>query len=323
MGYSTHSVDNLGSPFWLVDETVFVVPRGGRLRLRQHHFKVLFLLGGEIEHEIEGLEGRRALGAGDILVAPVVAHHSYINPDQRRAVPVQAIRMFLDSELLAARAGRRIRKPEADLADFVLHHFPRVVQLRGGIDNEITGLIREFRRETESTRLGFRHRVRAICTELIVAVARKLGAGVAGVPACGSGPGVGAQIVNAAKEYILKHAAEDISLGEVAWHVGKGEEHLARVFKRETGQSVFDYVREIRVNEAKTLLLNPALNLTQIAGRCGFHSLAYFSRTFRQQAGVSPSQYRRHNESLLAQGPTRKRKPETRLGGSLGRRSGF
>lgn len=304
MGYASHSVDKLGAPFQIVDEVVFLVPKGGELSLGKHHFKVLFILEGEIEHEIEGREGRRPLAAGDILVAPVVKWHRYINPDKNHAVSVQAIRMFLDGGYLAARGRRRIRKPETDLGDFVLHHFHRVSQLHKGIDNEITGLIRDFRRETEEARAGFRHRLRAICTELIVSVARKLGPDSPGAPAPGAR--AGSQIVTAAKEFILKHAAGDISLGEIAWHVGKGEEHLARVFKRETGQSVFDYVREIRVNKAKTLLLNPALSLTQIAERCGFHSLSFFSRTFRQQSGVSPSHYRRHNESLLTSMPSRK-----------------
>lgn len=295
MGYSSHSVDTLGPPWMFVDEVVFVVPKGGVLRIRKHHFKLLFILSGEIEHEIEGIDGKKPLSAGDILIAPVVGWHRYINPDQTRAVPMQAIRMFLDADFLASRAKRRIRKPENDLADFVLHHFNRVSQLRPGIDNEITELIRDYRRETEFGEAGFRHRVRSICTELIVSVARQLGHG-AGPPVAQTRPG--GQIVAAAKEFILKHASKDISLGEIAWHVGKGEEHLARVFKRGTGQSVFEYVREIRVSQAKTLLLNPALTLTQIAERCGFHSLSFFSRTFRQQAGMSPSQYRQHSESV-------------------------
>jgi AraC-like DNA-binding protein len=99
-------------------------------------------------------------------------------------------------------------------------------------------------------------------------------------------------LVNAAREYIVKHFARDLTLGEIAWHVGKGEEHLARQFKRRTGQSVFDYVREVRIAHAKTLLASPALTLTEIAGRCGFHSLSFFSRTFRACTGMAPSRYR-------------------------------
>jgi AraC-like DNA-binding protein len=308
MGYAVHSVEGLGPPFLLVDEMVFVIPRGGEVRLARHHFKFLFILGGEFEHEIEGMEGRRKLGPGDILVAPLVERHCYVNPHPRKAAQAHVVRLFLDGAFLKKHAARRTRKPETDFADFVIHHFPQVVQLPGGIDNEITELVTALRRETEERATGFRHRVRSICTDLIVTVARRAGAATgistktaaATMSSSSSSTGhTGATIVAAAKEYVLKHLAEDMALGEIAWHVGRGEEHLARVFKRETGRSVFDYVREMRINEAKTHLLDPALTLTVIAERCGFHSLSFFSRTFRQHVGMSPSAWRQHAQAEL------------------------
>lgn len=297
MGYSWHPVENLGAPFVMVDEATFVIPRHGAVRLGKHHFKLLFILDGRIEHEIDGVEGRRTLEAGDILVAPLVRNHAYINSHPKKAVPVHLVRLFLDADHLARQARRRVRRPESDLGDYILHHFPRVRQISGGIDNEITDLLKALRREAEAKAAGYRHRVRSLCTDLIVAVSRKSGAGRGESERAEGGPA--AHIVVPAKEYILKHLAEDMTLGEVAWHVGKGEEHLARVFKRETGRSVFDYVREARVNRAQTYLLDPALSLTEIAERCGFRSLSFFSRTFRQLAGMSPSAYRRHTQAVM------------------------
>lgn len=297
MGYSWHPVENLGEPFVMVDEATFVIPRGGEVRLGRHNFKLLFILDGRIEHEIDGVEGRRTLEAGDILVAPMVRNHAYINADARRAVPVHLVRLFMDAGHLAKRARRRVRKPESDLSDYVLHHFPRVRQIVGGIDNEITDLLTALRREAEGQAPGYRHRVRSLCTDLIVAVSRKCGVESKEGESPEGRPS--AHIVVAAKEYVLKHLERDLTLGEIAWHVGKGEEHLARVFKRETGRSVFDYVRESRVSRAQTYLLDPAVSLTEIAGRCGFNSLSFFSRTFRQLAGMSPSAYRRHTQAVM------------------------
>ncbi len=295
MGYTSHSVENLGPPFLLVDEVVFVIPKAGRLRLSKHHFKLLFILRGEIEHEIEGLEGRQPLAPGDILVAPVVGRHHYINRNPHEAIPVQAIRMFLDDAWLKQNASGRFLRPETDFGDYVMHHLDHVAHLRGGIDNEITQLIDALRKETEHRALGYRHRVRSICVDLVVAVSRRLKAGrsVSQASRASNAP----QIVVAAKEFILKHFARDLRLRDIAWHVRKGEEHLARVFMRETGQSVFDYVREMRIHNAKTLLQNPSLSLTAIARQCGFHSLSFFSRTFRQEVGLPPSHYRGHTSA--------------------------
>ncbi len=301
MGFASHSVENLGPPFLLVDEIVFVIPRASVLPLRKHHFKLLLVLGGEVEHEIDGLEGRQPLQAGDILVAPVVQRHDYINPDLRDAASLQVIRIFFDTTYLEQHVRRRVRRPESDFSDFLLHHFTRVTQLRDAIDSEITELIERFRAETDHRAPGYRHRVRALCMELIVAVVRRLEQGSTGG---GLSRGSNAdQIVAAAKEYILKHFDAPITLADISWHVRKGEEHLARVFKRQTGQSVFEYVREVRIHHAKTLLQDAALTLTAIAERCGFHSLSFFSRTFRKHVGISPSRYRGHTSSTTVQRP--------------------
>lgn len=306
MGYAAHSVENLGPPFLLMDEMVFVIPKASTLSLGKHHFKVLFVLSGSIDHEIDGLDGRQTLRAGDILVAPVVQRHDYINTNRRDAASLQLIRIFLDADHLQQCAQRRVRRPEADFSDFLLHHLNRVACLPGAVDGEITRLIERFRSETDHRPIGYRHHVRSICSELLTIVARRLHQGANERPlADGSNA---SQIVAAANEYILKHFATKLTLGDVAWHVRKGEEHLARVFKRQTGQSVFDYVREVRIHHARTLLQDASLSLTDIAEQCGFQSLSFFSRTFRECVGISPSRYRGHVTSVSVPG----RQPKTR-----------
>ncbi len=280
----------------MVDEATFVIPKGGRLRLGVNHFKLLFILEGTIDHEIEGIDGRLTLKPGDILVAPEVSSHTYINVHASKAQPVHLVRRFLDSEFLEKRARRRVRKPEADLTDYILHNITKVAQISGGIDNGISDLISALRREASNRPIGFRHNTRSICTELIVAVTRKLVQSKCEVDAGDSKSA--SHLIVGVKEYIIKHLADEMTLGEIAWHVGKGEEHLARVFKRETGRTVFDYVREVRINHARTLILNPSLTMSEIATQCGFNSLSFFSRTFRQITGMSPTGYRRQMEAV-------------------------
>lgn len=78
---------------------------------------------------------------------------------------------------------------------------------------------------------------------------------------------------------------------------------MARLFKRATGRSVFEVVREQRINHAKTLLLDSSLSLEAVADRCGFRSASFFSRSFKQLAGLPPSEYRRHLELHLQSAP--------------------
>ncbi len=286
MSYASHSMDQLGPPFRLSDEIVFLIPKAGSLHIQNQYHKLLLVLEGQAEFEIEGLPGRHGIRQGDLLCAPPVGKHHYINTDPHHASPLHVLRLFFDAP------ESPVSRPESDLGDYVRLYFQQVRHLHDGLDSHLHRLIREFREETETRAPGYRHRIRSICTNLTVASARKF---------CPVSPnseevaaGGGEQIVIAAREYIFKHFAQPLTLGEIAWHVGKGEEHLARLFKRHTGQSVFDTVRELRIDAAKTLLPNPAFTLTHIAERCGFNSLAYFSRSFKQITGLSPSQYRSH-----------------------------
>lgn len=283
----------------MVDELVFVVPASGVVEIARHHFKFLFLLSGEISHEIEGLEGCHILRAGDVLAAPPVQYHRYRNPDPNREARIHAVRLFIDEVALCKHAKNRPLKPEPSLSAFVLNHFPDPVHLSGGIDSGMREVLLDLRKETEERRLGFRHRVHSLCTDLLVLTARKISQ-KGGRPRTAQS----SQTVEGAMEYLQKHFTDPgLRLGQVAWHTGKGEEHLARVFKRETGHSVFDHVREMRINHAKTLLLDPSLSLTTVAARSGFQSLAFFSRSFKQIAGLAPSEYRRNMDLELQTAP--------------------
>lgn len=283
----------------MVDELVFVVPAGGSVRLTHHHFKLLFFLNGAIHHQIEGLDGDEPLREGDILIAPPVRFHRYINHDPGKEARIHVLRLFLDDDFSASKGGQRPRKPEHELSDFILHHFDRPMHLKAAIGNDIRSTLMALRRETETHACGFRHRVHSLCSDLVVLTARSLNR--QSDRRSGSRT---EQAVAEAMEFIQKHFNDpELRLGAIAWHTGKGDEHLARLFKRETGKSVFDYVRETRINYAKTLMLDPSLTLTTVASACGFQSLAFFSRTFKQLVGLSPSAYRHTLELQLRAGP--------------------
>lgn len=98
--------------------------------------------------------------------------------------------------------------------------------------------------------------------------------------------------MNQAKEFMRRNFARALTLGEIAWHVKVSEEHLARVFRRVTGQTVFDYLRTVRLEHAKTLLINSNGTISEIAVQSGFGSLALFSRNFSHYVGQSASHYR-------------------------------
>ena len=60
-----------------------------------------------------------------------------------------------------------------------------------------------------------------------------------------------------------------------------------------SGYNPSAYILSLRINKAKKLLARENISITQVADECGFYDLPYFSRTFKKQTGVTPSQYRR------------------------------
>ncbi len=93
--------------------------------------------------------------------------------------------------------------------------------------------------------------------------------------------------------YLEDHYGEDISLDDLAGQFRRTPEYLCGIFKAATGETISHYLRRIRIHRAKVLLMEqPDASLREIAEACGFHSLSYFGKVFRETTGFTPQSYR-------------------------------
>lgn len=99
------------------------------------------------------------------------------------------------------------------------------------------------------------------------------------------------RIVKAAKKYLDKNYHHPIRLEDVAGELRISTFYLSRLFSSESDFSLFQYLTDVRMNEAKKLLLENRYIINDIASMVGFESLSYFSNVFKKQVGCSPSQY--------------------------------
>lgn len=99
-------------------------------------------------------------------------------------------------------------------------------------------------------------------------------------------------VITKAKQYILDHLAEDLSLAQVATAVHTSVFYFCKLFRKATGTTFTEFVSRSRVEKAKNLLLNPNLRISEIAFEIGFQSLTHFNRMFKSVAGESPTEYR-------------------------------
>lgn len=98
--------------------------------------------------------------------------------------------------------------------------------------------------------------------------------------------------ITKAKEFIAENQTEELSLEDVAKAVNMSTFYFCKMFKKATGINFTDYVSRVRIEKAKSLLLNPNLRISEIAYEVGFQSLTHFNRVFKNLLGQSPSEYR-------------------------------
>ncbi len=98
--------------------------------------------------------------------------------------------------------------------------------------------------------------------------------------------------VSSAKEFIHSHSGESLTLDRVLQHVHVSRFHFCKIFKKTTGVTFTEYMARVRVEKAKTLLLDPGLRVSEVAFSAGFGSIPQFNCVFKRFVGVSPTEYR-------------------------------
>ncbi len=94
-------------------------------------------------------------------------------------------------------------------------------------------------------------------------------------------------------KYAMDRFHEPIELEEVADVANMSKNAFCRYFKKRTNKTFFQFLIEIRIENACKLILNkPELSISNISDQCGFNNIANFNRKFKELKGSSPTQYR-------------------------------
>lgn len=142
---------------------------------------------------------------------------------------------------------------------------------------------------------GAEELVCAALEELLILLSRRMS-----VPDAGTGvPKTGADGFERTVEYLERHLGENLSLEQVCRDNYLGRSQLQKLFHEHTGGGVMEYFGRLKINAARRMIRAGRYNFTQIAALCGFQSVHYFSRRFRQLTGMSPSEYAQSVRMLL------------------------
>jgi len=97
--------------------------------------------------------------------------------------------------------------------------------------------------------------------------------------------------VEAVQAVLRRNIAEAPALEAIAREVGCSPFYLSRTFSKETGQTIPQYLRQLRMEKAADLLRTGRYNVTEVALEVGYNSLSHFSQTFHQTFGCCPGLY--------------------------------
>ena len=95
-----------------------------------------------------------------------------------------------------------------------------------------------------------------------------------------------------AERYILSHLDSDLSVHDIAAHVYVTPTHLCYLYKKNTGQTIGQFILRVRMQKAENMICNTAMKVSEIAHATGYANPNYFSRIFQDYFGLTPTEYR-------------------------------
>ena len=232
------------------------------------HTELFYIVGGDGQFQIDGR------------LFPVQAHQLVVvNPNilhtevSYEAHPLEYIVLGIE--------GLELTRAESGEARYCIYAFPE--------RNEVLSCMQKILREMQDRRPGYETMCMACMDIIMVHLVR--GADVSATEIQARFPSN--RQCATVRQYIEQHYKENLTLDLLAEKASINKYYMAHAFKREYGVSPINFLIACRIREGKRLLSETDLSLSQIATVLGFSSSSYFSQSFRNAEGASPTEYRK------------------------------
>ncbi|MEK6793144.1 MAG: AraC family transcriptional regulator [Spirochaetota bacterium] len=250
---------------------------------RNPGFEICYAVDGEFEWTVEGRDIRIQSGESSMTM-PWEEHsgrENVIGKGHLAWLIVQPELCTKHGRLILGAWSGMLSREERDLGDALRTRTTAYLGVVPGIDALFASLYEEI----ALGEIGYRQRVNAVVTEMLIRAARSI---VRPVSAVGT---VRASVMRAL-DLMRSDVGRKWSIRELAGHAGLGTTAFARQVKAATRATPMDYLIKLRVERAKALLAEPGRPVTDIALDLGFASSQHFTTMFRKMTGVTPSAYR-------------------------------
>ena len=99
------------------------------------------------------------------------------------------------------------------------------------------------------------------------------------------------EVYSLVTEYMKEHIRSHVTIEQICKDNLVGRSRLQKIFKNQCGLGIIDYFSKLKINTAKELIRSRHMNFTQISDYLGYTSIHYFSRQFKKETGMTPSEY--------------------------------
>lgn len=171
------------------------------------------------------------------------------------------------------------------LKEYHLFESGRIIQT--GNSAEYHQLFRKMIQELQLTRPQYEEYLSILLRELFILISRQSPIGT-------SQNRILQKEMEEATQFFNEHFTEDISIEEYAMTKHMSACWFIRSFKRYNGATPMQYILNLRITNAKTLLRTTTYPVSEIATIVGYNNPLYFSRLFKKQTGLAPSEFRNH-----------------------------
>lgn len=287
MSTRIHKKVPLPPPFHYLGEHLTHLAPGSELRIRSTRNTIIYFLAGEARLSIDKGEPV-SIHEGDIVIVPGPSNRVYFS-ETPATLHHYTLSFFTPLPRLRPTASPQ----EKELIALMKSTFAKSAVLNGH-GASVRQRLLSLRHELDNSDAGSSILIFSAVLNLTVETAH-LSISRQGQQDAKPGRRKGRSLVNGSLEYMLRNLKNNPSIESLAWALKVSTEHLCRSFRNELGTTPRMALRELQVDEAKSLLINSPLEIYRVAEETGFPSATTFCRFFRNTTGMTPTEYRAAN----------------------------
>ncbi len=256
-----------------------VYSEGQAHKHRHYHdcYQILYIVKGSAQIEVGGQVHQAA--AGSLMIFSRLEQHSISarSVDYCRYVIEISPKISQDAQLSPKVLSVLVNRPEG---------FSNCVQIEGD-GGEMERLLRQIMKERQSTEVLSDEMQNLLLQQLLIHIHRQLPQPLPEVS------DESFDMVYQIQKHFEHSFADNMTLAQLAREYGLSASYLSHIFKKVTGHSLMGYLQSCRMAAAKKYLAGTSKSIGEIVEMCGFSDSSNFSRSFKEQVGCTPSEFRK------------------------------